>query len=181
MTLKNNCLTALTSLALVAPVMAQDVTGTITGTLGLKPAIWYVTTSDSDDLSGWRWDGNEVEVRLVGQVRRETTRAAEGTLTIVFRTEGNPTEMNISEYTISVTQDDEQDSGLDYTAGAANADLDIEALVVSDTEMALGGSFAGRLILGGAEELVLKDDVPSVTVDGNFQATIPRLPDGPNR
>ncbi len=84
MTLKSNCLVALASLAFIAPAMAQEVTGTITGTLGLKPSIWYVTTSDSDNLSGWRWDGNEVEVRLVGQVRRDSTRAAEGTLTIVF-------------------------------------------------------------------------------------------------
>lgn len=177
MTLKTTWLAIASSLAIAGPAVAQEVTGTITGTLALEPAVWYVTSSEGESLSGWEWDGNEVVVRLVGHVRRDTASATEGAVTIVFRTVGNPTELNVSEFTISLDPDGEDGDGPHYTAGAANADLDVEALVVSDDEMALGGSFAGRLILGGADELVLDEDVPSVTVDGNFQATIPRMSD----
>jgi len=31
---------------------AQDVSGTITGTLELEPAIWYVKSAEDEDLSG---------------------------------------------------------------------------------------------------------------------------------
>lgn len=175
---KETCLAIASSLAIAAPALAQEATGTITGTLGLEPTVWYVTSAEGESLSGWEWDGNEVVVRLVGHVRRDTATATEGTLTVTFRTSGNPTELDVSAFTIALDPQGPEGEGPDYSAGPENADLDVEALVISEDEMALGGSFAGRLILGGAGRLVLDEDVPSVTVDGNFQATIPRLSDG---
>ena len=108
-------------------------------------------------------------MRLVELVRRDT--ATEGSLQILFRTEGIPTEMNVADFQISFAPDEE---GQDGRRECRECDLDVEALVISGDSMGVAGNFAGRLILGGADELVLADDVPSVTVDGNFQATIPR-------
>ena len=177
MELKKACFVTFFSLAGTVPAVAQDTAGTISGTLGLDPAIWYVTSDAGEGSSGWRWVGNEVEARLVGQVRRDAPNSTAGALTISLRTEGNPTEMNVSQFTISFAADEGSgDDTVDYSAGAANADLDLETLVISGDEMVLAGSFAGKLIRGGADELALDDDMQSVTVDGNFQATLPNLP-----
>lgn len=170
MILNRTCAAVATCLALATPGVAQDVLDTITGTLDLDPAIWYVKTG-GDASSGWKWVGNEVEIRLDGRVRRDADAVAEGGLTILMRTQGNPTEMNVDEFTFRYLSED----GVVYSADDENADLRIEALFISDDEMAIAGSFAGRLIQGGAEDLVIRDAVNDVTVDGNFQATVPRL------
>jgi hypothetical protein len=162
---------------MTAPVLGQEASGTITGTKELEDAIWYVTAEEGETLSRWHWDGNEAVVTLVGHVLRDTTTLGPGDLTIRFRTEGNPAELEVGEFTISLRPDEGGAPGAVYEAGAANADLQLEALVVSEDEMALAGSFAGRLIAGGADELVLEKDIPAVTVDGNFQATIPLQPE----
>lgn len=175
MSLKTTCIALASSLAVAFPVAAQDVSGTMTGTLGLEDAIWYLRPADGGDASGWTWDGDEAVVRLVGHVRRGNSDASGGALTIAFRTEGNPTELDVSEFTISMEPREQDGPGPAFSAGGANADLDVETLVVSGTDMVVAGSFSGRLIRGGADELVLHEDVPSVTVDGNFQATIPQM------
>lgn len=116
-----------------------------------------------------------MNARLVGQVRRDPPTSSEGSLTIDFRTEGNPTELEVSDFTITLTPDEEIGPGPEYTASARNADLDVESLVVSGDEMVVAGSFSGQLVQGGAQGLVLEEDASTMTVDGNFQATIPRL------
>lgn len=163
------------SVAIATATFAQVATGTITGTLELEPATWYVMPGGDDNLSGWTWNGNEVSVRIVGFVRRDMPLSTQGALTIDFRTEGNPTESEVGQFTISLTPEDGTAQGPDYSAGAANANLRIEALVISEDRMAVAGSFAGKLVEGGAQEFVLDGDTPAVTVDGNFQATLPRL------
>ena len=163
------------SVAIATAALAQVATGTITGTLELEPASWYVMPGEDDTLSGWTRTGNEVNVRIVGFVRRDMPLSAQGALTIDFQTEGNPTELEVGEFTISLTPEDATAEGADYSAGAGNANLRIEAFVIAEDTMSVSGSFSGRLVEGGAQELVLDEDTPAVTVDGNFQATLPRL------
>ena len=164
-----------TGFLLATPLAAQDVSGTITGTLGLEPASWYVSTLDDTGGSGWDRTDNAVDVRLVGLVSREAASLSQGALTIDIQTEGNPTEMDVTDFTIRLLSDGAVgEAGETYSASAANADLDLETLEISGNSMVLAGSFSGRLIEGGAEELVLDSSVPSVTVDGNFQATLAR-------
>lgn len=169
------CTAIFSAFLLATPMAAQDVSGTITGTLELEPANWYVSAVESTDASGWDRTGNAVDVRLVGLASRDAPRTMEGALAMTFQIAGNPTDMNVQSFRISFfSGGDVGEDGLTYSADAANADLSVEALQISGDTMVLAGSFAGRLIEGGAEALVLDNSAPSVTVDGNFQASLPR-------
>ncbi|MGR3455484.1 hypothetical protein [Pseudooceanicola sp.] len=163
------------SAALASAAQAQDTRGTITGTKDLDPAKWYVTADAGDGLSGWRRDGNEVEVRLSGHPLRESEGVTEGTLTIAFRTDGNPDRMEVDDFSLVLVPDEDGAAEANYRADATNATLEIGAMRISGDGMTLAGSFSGQLTPGGAEEIVADRDVPDITIDGNFQATIPRL------
>lgn len=144
-------------------VAAQKAAGTITGTLALESAAWYV---DQEGESEWSWQGNSFAAEIVGEPKTGANGGS-GALTIAFVAAGNPTELEVADFVISLEL-----NGQELTSGPENVDLSLSALEVEEDSLVAAGSFAGQL----APEDGGSPDAEPITIDGNFQVTL-RQPD----
>lgn len=148
------------------PLIAQTGTGTITGTLDLDPARWVVASAGDRPTSAYSTEGSATEIRLVGTPDPEGEGDA-GTLTIVIEAETGAVEARVTDVRIELQRDDDV-----LSADSQNIDLTLEAFQQAGDDLALAGSFVATLTPGSAEGLVVTTEA-GVTLDGNFQATIP--------
>jgi hypothetical protein len=161
-----------TLLCLAAPLAAaQGGAGTVTGTLGLDDARWVVAGADAPQPSRWRAADAGEEIRMVAtpEAGGET---GQGTLVITLTAETGATEATLSEARIEYRGD-----GRNLVAEGENVDVTLTAFEPQGSDLAVSGSFAAMLTPGGASGLVIEAEAGQ-TIDGNFQATIPRAEDG---
>jgi hypothetical protein len=152
-----------------ATIAAQEAEGSITGTLNLDSAVWYVKGQEFEPGSTWRDVDDGRQIRLVGYPVADP-ESATGAIVIDFLAAGNPSQLVPRDVTIAYLTED----GAEPYAGSGEAiDLEVTAMTVLDDQMALAGSFAGTLLRGGGDTLIVElGDREGTTVDGNFQATI---------
>lgn len=165
------------ALAAAGPVAAQvapenqTTVGTITGTLGLDDAAWYVTPEAGEAGSFWERSAGLIRVRLVGAPAAEPSGAGgdAGTLSIEFAITGDPVERQAERVIVTYRP---EPGATPLVAEGPNVDFELTALEVEGTDMALAGNIVAAMSPGGAARLALDAD-RVLTIDGNFQATIP--------
>jgi hypothetical protein len=155
-------------LALAPPLAAaQGGAGTVTGTFGLDDARWVVAGADAPQPSQWsETDGGE-EIRMVA-TPEAGGEIGQGTLVITLTAEAGATEARLASARIEY-----RGEGRELIAEGENVDVTLTAFEPQDSDVAVAGSFAAMLTPGGASGLVLEAEAGQ-TIDGNFQATIPR-------
>ena len=160
---------ALAAACALAPVLApaQGGAGSVTGTFGLDDARWVVAGADAPQPSRWSETDAGDEIRMVAtpEAGGET---GQGTLVITLTAETGATEASLASARIEY-----QGEGRELMAAGENVDLTLTAFEPQGSDVAVAGSFAAMLTPGGASGLVLEAEAGQ-TIDGNFQATIPR-------
>lgn len=163
----------LAALAIPAAALAQEVpVGTISGTMDLDDAVWHVALDGPAGQSGWRNTEDGREVRLIGYPQEEPGDAA-GALTITFVAAGGLDEPEARDLRVVYLP---EEGDLRYRAEGENVDLTLSALDMQDSDIQISGSFFAGMTPGGAAGLTVNPD-EGITVDGNFQATLTRLPE----
>lgn len=157
--------TALAVCALTVPVLAQDGTGTISGTLDLQPASWVVASAGDGPTSGWTETDHATRITLVGTPEARSD-GGPGTLTIEMDVTAGAIEAQVTDAEITLQRADEA-----WVSNSETVDLRLEAYQRSGTDLVVAGSFAATLFADPVGGLVV-DTAEGVTVDGNFQATI---------
>ena len=158
--------------ALPAPLVAQqEAAGSITGTLDLDNAVWYVKGGSQEPGSQWRDTADGRLVRLVGYPDQDPEGIG-GAIAIDFEAAGNPRDLNPQNVEVTYYP---EGGDTTFHADNENVDLTLTALTVQGDEMALAGDVVATMTPGGAERLVI-DAEEDITVDGNFQATLYRRP-----
>lgn len=151
---------------LASAAVAQDGTGTITGTLNLAPARWIVASAGDGPTSLWTETESGAEIRLVGTPEPESD-GGRGTLTIEIEVLSGAIEARATDVRVELQGRDET-----LVAETPNIDLTLEAYQPSGEDLVLAGSLFANLTPDPTGELIIDSD-ESVTFDGNFQATIP--------
>jgi hypothetical protein len=130
--------------------------------------VWSVAGDEAPLASTWRATETARLVRIVGVARQAGEESLADALVITFLAAGNPAGPDVAEPKVTYLP---AGSDAPWIAQGENIDLDVEALEVSEGSMAVAGSFSAQMTPGGTEGLV-PPDVPLMTVDGNFQATL---------
>lgn len=149
---------------------ANPGSGSVTGTLDTDPARWIVIGHADGDGSTWHEDGGRDVVRLVAAPQDAPgNTSGPGALTLAFTAQSGATEPEIVEAQITYRGD-----GRDFVASGENVDLSLTALAAQGGDIAVTGSFVATLTPGGATGLIITAEAGQV-IDGNFQATVPRV------
>jgi hypothetical protein len=159
--------TLLAMCILAAPVTAQDGAGTITGTLDLKPARWIAAGAGEEPTSGWTETDTGTEIRLVGTPEAQGDGGA-GTLTIQMDVETGAIEARVSEVEVMLQRSNET-----WVSNSETIDLTLEAFQPSGNDVVVAGSFVTTVFADSVEGLAT-DSGKGLTIDGNFQATVPK-------
>lgn len=148
------------------PAAAQEVLGTITAFLGSEERTWFVTQSDEIGQSGWRREGNDIIVTLVGQTSDTVVDEELGAVTISFLVEGAA---GTAEATAARIAYQPEDGGPVLMGGEEqNAEVSLTAFgVEGDTVVAAGNFAAGLVPEGGAI-----GTPAATTIEGDFQASV---------
>lgn len=157
---------AIAAFLLAAPLSAQEGTGTVTGTLDLDQASWVVASGGDGPASAVRESDDGTRIRIVGTPEPQGGGGA-GTLTIEIAAETGAVEARVTDVRIEL-----QREGGTIFAEDENVDLTLEAFQKSGGDVAIAGSFVATLTPEPRDGLVI-DGEDAVTLDGNFQATIP--------
>jgi hypothetical protein len=144
----------------------QDGVGSVTGTLDLNDARWIVAGA-GETSSTWSDEDGTMEIRLVATPEAGGP-ADSGTLSIEITADAGATEAEVTSARVTM-----QGASRDYIANPENVDLTLTAVEPQDGDLALAGSVTATMTPGGAEGLVIETQAGR-TLDGNFQATIPR-------
>ncbi|SEL24663.1 hypothetical protein SAMN05421666_3214 [Roseovarius nanhaiticus] len=154
-----------------APALAQEASGTITGTLDLAERSWSVSGADAAQPSSWSEAGDTLSVTISATPSAGSTASASQTLILEFDADASGTAPAAQDLSVTLK---EQGAPAPLTAAPANTDITLTALSVEGTDMVVTGSFVAVLTDGNETELVPADADGAVTMDGNFQATIQR-------
>lgn len=157
-----------------APVLSQEASGTVEGTLALEDVRWSVAPGgDGQPATGWR----KTEGGYAVQIAAFPTSAAERSedvLVIRFVAQGVPDAFEAVEPSVALTRP-EQDRPL--RSLPVNTDLTLSVAEREGDELVVAGSVHGRMTPGGEGEIV-PDLAELTTVDANFQATLSRRTNG---
>jgi hypothetical protein len=158
------------ALLLVLPtgLAAQNVKGTITGTLGLDPANWTILETDEVPSSRWEEAGESYRVTIVGYPEAEQP-SPENAITITFTADAGAVEPVAQKARVEIARDGAEP----LVAGDQNIDFSLTAFEVEETDIAMAGNLVAAMAPGGSDGLVVEGD-DALTFDGNFQATVPR-------
>lgn len=155
-----------TACLLAAPLGAQEGTGTITGTLDLDPAKWVVASRGDRPTSAVSSTENGTEIRIVGTPEPESDGGT-GTLTMEIEAEAGAIEARATDVRIELQRGEDM-----LFAESENIDLTIEAYRQAGSDLAIAGSFVAVLSPEPQDSVMIASE-NGVTIDGNFQATIP--------
>ncbi len=155
-------------ISILAPLAATaQVAGTITGTIEGEDAVWQIPSEGDVPLSFFEQSEDGYAVTIRGYPNSEPEDES-GMIEISFFASGTIQEPEVRSPRVTVSGGDPVLEATDE-----NVDLILEAFEVEDTDLAIAGSLVTTLTPGGADTLVI-DAPEAVTIDGNFQGTIPR-------
>lgn len=150
------------------PMLAQDGTGSITGTLDLDDARWTVASAGPGPTSAFAETDDFTAIRLVGQPETGSDGGA-GTLLIEIAASVGAEEVEAEDVRIGLLR-----GGETLVALSENIDLTITSYLPEASDLAISGSFTALMTEAPQDDLII-DSESGVTIDGNFQATIPRV------
>lgn len=154
--------------ALPTGLTAQNVTGTITGTLGLDPANWTIVETDDVAASGWEDTENGYRMTVIGYPDVEQP-SPDNAITITFTADAGAVEPAAEDARVEIAQG--EDAPL--VATDENIDFSLTAFVVEGSDIVVAGDLVAAMTPGGSEGIV-PEGADAVTFDGNLQATIQR-------
>lgn len=167
---------ALAALLIAAPLAAQEaalpeepdsVLGSITGTLDLRPAEWRVMEDTEDGGSHWSREEATLSVRMSGILDGVGDASR---LVISFDLAGPESSAAPTDIHIALAHPD-----FDQPLVAMADDISLEMTAVTQlyNSMVIAGGVNALLQVPGSES-----DENDVTLDGNFQVTLPREEEG---
>jgi hypothetical protein len=156
-----------TALLWPLPSAAQEVVGTISGTLEGRPAQWFVTSSAEGGQSDWSGDETYALVTILGHRAANTVLETEGALVLSFEILSESGGYNVLGRDISYYR--QQDRV--YMSEVEAAEIRVTSAVFDEGLLTIEGEFAGTL--GATEDfgqVVNMED--SRKVSGTFQTSL---------
>ncbi|SDY92811.1 hypothetical protein [Citreimonas salinaria] len=166
---------ALAAFLIAAPLAAQEtalpeepdsVLGSITGTLDLRPAEWRVMENTEGGGSHWSREEATLSVRMDGILDGVGDASR---LVISFDLAGPESSVVPTDIYIALTHPDFDEP---LVAMGDDISLEITAVTQLSDDMVIAGGVNALLQVPGSES-----DENDVTLDGNFQVTLPREED----
>ncbi|MFP4327721.1 MAG: hypothetical protein ACLFQL_06900 [Paracoccaceae bacterium] len=152
-----------------APSGAQEVSGTVSGTLDQRPAEWHVRAGGTElPRSGWRDGTQDQVIQVTGFATREG-QSARDALELRFVASSGPN--GLEAVPGRMVLHDGPD-GKDWTAGPRDITLDLTTLARNDDDLSVSGEATARLT---PEDASGSDRTLSVNV--SFETLLQRLPD----
>ncbi|MGK7653455.1 hypothetical protein ACSQ76_13865 [Roseovarius sp. B08] len=163
-------------LLVTQPAFAQYASGTVSAMLDAQTRSWQVVEPDQDGGSHWKRENDGVSIRLVAHEAPEVLSRNPG-LTLSFKTDGLGAEAEAQELSVILTQTTENGT---LKAMPADTDITLSALTVAGERLVISGDFTAILSPEDAGMSAEAEDEGSVTMVGDFQATLPYVddPDG---
>lgn len=149
------------------PEEPDSVLGSITGTLDLRPAEWRVTEDTEQAGSHWSREGAELSVQMSGILDGVGDASR---LLIAFDLAGPESSADPTNIHVALTHPDFEEP---LVAAADDLSLEMTTVTQLADSMVLAGGINALLQVPDSES-----DENDVTLDGNFQVSLPREEDG---
>ncbi len=159
-------LAAFVPLAVPTALLAQEVVGTISGTIDGTPASWSVQDGPERE-TGWQDTDTGFAVTL-DAFPEATPPTEDELLRITFATAGTARDPVIDTAEASLATPDGT-----LQASGQNVDMTLTTVEVEGDSLVLSGNVVATIVPGGSDELLINPENGS-TIDGNFQATVLR-------
>jgi hypothetical protein len=128
-------------LAFPLPLAAQEVTGTISGTLQGYDSSWSVTRSAEGGLSDWSGDESWAWISLTGHATANTVLDLTGALTLAFELGDGATDPHVLAREITYSRQ----PGILFRTRPGSGEVEVTAAVFDEADLHLEGRFAATL------------------------------------
>ena len=150
-----------------AAALAQDVHGTISGTLDLEEVEWTILEGENLPAPAWSETPDGIEVDLYAYAQSETP-TRDNAIAVTFTVTGDPTEAAARDPQVTLARP----GGRDLMANGENIDLQLNSFSFQGDRLAVTGDLFATMTPGGSEGLIVDSGADAATFDGDFQATI---------
>ena len=152
---------------IAAAALAQDVHGTISGTLDLEEVEWTILEGEDFPAPTWSDTPDGIEVELYGYAQSETP-ARDNAIAVTFTVPSVTTEAVAMDPQVALARSE----GQDLVASGENIDLQLSIFSFEGDRLTVAGDLFATMTPGGSDRLVIDSGADAATFDGDFQATI---------
>lgn len=160
-------------LCLAAPLAnAQDLLGTIQGTVGDQPYTWHLTAQNGESQSAHSQVMKGLDdISLWGHATADSTSSVKGALLLDFNVMSIGNTLAVTDATLQFLQDGYKSGYL--ADDASPVQVTLTTFEVSDAGVRIEGSFGANANYSSDIMRQITDPAQTVTINGSFSATLP--------